>query len=178
MDAQPTRYRSPLATLLAFVGLLAAPGGLRAELLVNAPPCEGPPPGVRPWAPAGAAATRSRREEADEEDAPAPAGGVARPLLALMLGLAIPPTMAASDVVSASDTTEKLDKVPTLGTNGGSIDTGSGGTTGGGTTGGGTPNTPATPEPASLISGLVGIGVAAAAALARRRRAARRVATA
>ncbi len=179
MDAQPTRYRPPLATLLALLGLLAAPGGLRAELLVNAAPGEAPSPGVRPWAPAAATVGRSRREEADEgEDAPAPAGSVTRPLLALALALAIPPSMTASEVVSASDTSPKLDKVPTPSGN----TTPPGGTTPGGTSGGGittsgSPTGPqTTPEPASLISGLVGIGVAGVVALARRRRAVRRAA--
>jgi hypothetical protein len=169
MDAQPTRYRSPLANWFALIALLAAPAALRAELLVNAPPGEGPSPDVRPWAPSQAAASRPRREEADEEeDAPAPAAGAARPLLALMLALAIPPTMTASEVVSASDTSPKLDKVPTINNN-------TGGNTGGGGGGGGGGTTPQTsPEPASLISALVGIGLAGAAALARRRRAARR----
>lgn len=169
MDAQPTRYRSPLATIITLLGLLAAPAGLRAELLVNAPPGEAPSSGVRPWSPTPAAG-RARREEADEEEG-TPAASAARPLLALVLALAIPPTMAASEVVSAADTSEKVSKVTTIDTNSGGTTTGGGPP--GGPPGGGSPGPQTAPEPASLVSGLVGLGLAGAAALARRRRAAR-----
>lgn len=174
MDAQPTRYRPPLATFVALLALLAAPAALRAELLVGAPAGESPSPGVRPWAPSPSAAGRGRREDGDEDEAaPAPAFSAARPLLALALALAIPPTFAASDVVSTTGTATKVDKTPDIGGN-----TSGGGTTGGGTPGGGGPTPQTTPEPASLISGLVGIGLAGAVALVRRRRAARRASAA
>jgi hypothetical protein len=161
MDAQPTRSRLPLATVLALLGLLTAPAGLRADLLVGAPAGEAPSPGVRPWAPAPASAARSRRE---------PAASPARPLLALVMALAIPPTFLAHDVVSSSGTSPRLDKVPTP-------------TPGGNSNGpptltpnGGGPPAQTTPEPASLVSCLVGVAVAGAAALSRRRRALRQTA--
>jgi len=168
MNAHPTQYRFPLAALVALLGLLAAPAALWAELLVGAPTGEPAAPGVRPWGPA-ARPVGARREDADEDEgAPGPAVRGARPLLALLLALAIPPTFTASDVVSGSGTNTKVDKTPEIsGTPGGGDTPGGGGPPGGG----GTPET--APEPASLISGLIGAGVAGAVALARRRRARR-----
>jgi hypothetical protein len=172
METHPTQYRLPLATLFAILALTAAPSGLRAELLVGAPAGEPAAPGARAWAPSANQARRSRREDGDEDEAPpTPTLRAAQPLLALALALAIPPTFAASEVVSGSGNTPKVDKVPDVGGNSGGPPTIT-------PSGGPPPDTQTTPEPASLITGLIGAGVAGAVALARRRRAARRAAPA
>jgi uncharacterized membrane protein YgcG len=156
------RQRPAIALLTLSLCVLALPGIARADLLVNdfndatassaAIACD--PNQVAP------AVAFCPRGPADEEPTPVLGSGG---LLALF-GICVHPP------IDPPSTTSKSTTAISGSSGGGSSKTGGGGghTTGGG---GGTVTIASTsPEPASLLSGLLGAGLAAVAALARRKR--------